>query len=81
MTLKDLYISIIDEAQDTCFVYNGKHCGITPLVENSIFTFNAWYGDNNKTYHDYQELIHDKFYGGKSLVELIKERLIEIEFI
>ena len=56
---------------DIVFDYNGKQCGITSAVHNYIPTFQAWYGHKTKEYDNVQDVVTDKFYGDKSLLDLL----------
>lgn len=60
---------IIDEMCGYIFTYKGDPCGMEPIVESGVFTFDAWSGDKNKDYTDIDELITDKLYSGNSLTE------------
>ena len=68
------------ESPDAVFDYKGKRCGITSIYENGEQRYEAGYGDKSKTYHKIDELMTDPFYDGKSLNELIDEKLIEIDW-
>lgn len=48
-----------------------KKCGVEPEVQNSVFTFTMWYGDSFKDYSDFDELLLDGFFDGKSIVDLL----------
>lgn len=71
MTLGDLKSIIVDCCNDILFTYNGIKSGITSDVDEYIPTFRAWHGDCTKDYFSVDELLHDKFFSGKSLIELI----------
>lgn len=62
---------ISDCCNDIWFVYNGKKSGITSEVKNYIPKFQAWHGDSIKYYDNDNDVMNDKFYSGKSLVELL----------
>ena len=67
--IDDLKFKIIDEMCGYIFTYKGDPCGMEPIVESGVFTFDAWSGDKNKDYTDIDELITDKLYSGNSLTE------------
>ncbi len=62
--LKDLILSL---TQDIVFEYKGKNACINPWNANKI---EVGYGDDIKTYTDINDVMNDKFYCGKSLVEI-----------
>lgn len=79
MNIEQLKFKIIDGICGYTFTYEDEPCGMEPTVENGVFTFGAWHGENNKDYTDIDELMTDKFYSGKSLMELIDT--VELDFI
>lgn len=69
--MKDKIKKIISDCcDDVFFTYNGKKSGITSTVENSIPTFQVWYGEKTKEYKDIDSVMSDNFFDGKSLDEL-----------
>ena len=63
---------IVDSClNDIVFDYNGKQCGITSTVHNYIPTFQVWYGQKTKEYDNVQDVVTDKFYDDKSLLDLL----------
>ena len=66
--LKNLISSCLN---DISFTQNGKPCGITTEVHDSIPTFQVWCGDNIKEYDNVRDVVSDKFYDGKSLTDLL----------
>lgn len=62
---------ILECCNDVLFVYNGKKSGITSEVHDSVPTFQVWHGSNIKEYSDVDALMSDKFFGGKSVNELL----------
>ena len=69
---KDKLLKIISDCcNDILFTYNGKDSGITSTVANYQPTFQAWHGNDVKEYDNVDDVMNDKFYSGKSLVELI----------
>lgn len=70
---KDKLLKIISDCcNDVLFTYNGKDSGITSTVSNYQPTFQVWYGNDTKEYSNVDDVINDKFYNGKSLIELIE---------
>ena len=70
--------ALLAEFWDIHFTFNGLSCGVELDVHNSRLSFESWYGNKSKKYTDVDELIHDKFFGGKSLQEL--ESIVEFAF-
>lgn len=62
---------ILECCNDVLFVYNGKKSGITSEVHDSIPVFQVWHGSNIKEYSDVDTLMSDKFFGGKSVNDLL----------
>ncbi|WP_334330154.1 hypothetical protein [Companilactobacillus sp. HBUAS59699] len=81
MNMDQLKFKVIDEMCGYTFNYENQPCGMEPEVENGVFTFGAWSGDKNKDYTDIDELMIDKFYSGKSMIELLNNNEIELDFI
>lgn len=79
MSIDQLKFKIIDEMCGYTFTYKGEPCGMEPTVENGVFTFDAWYDDRNKNLYSIDDLMTDKFFGGKSMAQLIDD--IELDFI
>jgi hypothetical protein len=77
MTILDLKKSIVECGNGFYFFFNGKQCGVEPNVQDSIITFESWYGTKLKKYDNFSEVISDKFFGGKSLTELLSEGVIQ----
>lgn len=79
---KSYFIKCIMEfGNDVTFLYNDKKCGICSVVENSIFSFQAWYGKEIKEYgqNSIETVMQDKFFDGKSINELLD--VVEFWFI
>ena len=66
--LKNIIAACLD---DVLFTHNGKRSGVTSEVKNSIPTFQAWHGSATKEYDNIDNLMEDKFFSGKSLVDLL----------
>ena len=62
---------ILECCNDVLFVYNGKNSGVTSEVQDSIPTFQVWHGSDVKEYSDVDTLMSDKFFGGKSIDDLL----------
>lgn len=71
MTLNELKAAILENGTGIYFEFIGKKCGVEPEVQNSVFTFTMWYGDSFKDYSDFDELLLDGFFDGKSIVDLL----------
>lgn len=78
MNILELRNIILECCNDVLFVYNGLQSGVTSEVRDSIPTFQVWHGSDMKEYSDVDHLLLDKFFSGKSLLELINK--IEFEF-
>ena len=63
MTLNELKAAILENGTGIYFEFNGKKCGVEP--------FTMWYGDSFKDYSDFDELLLDGFFDGKSIVDLL----------
>lgn len=66
----------IREALDNCcedvyFTYNGKMSGVTATINDSVPLYQAWHGEEVKYYPTVDAVMEDKFYGGKSILDLI----------
>ena len=64
---------MIEFVNDVTFLYNDKKCGICSALENSIFSFQAWCGNEIKEYGQtpIEIVMQDKFFDGKSINELL----------
>ena len=71
MTVDSLTSTIQNCINDIIFFYNGKQSGITSTVHQYQPTFQAWHGDKTKEYSNVDDMLQDKFYSGKSLLDLI----------
>lgn len=71
MNAKTLTNIIKECVNDIEFTYKGKPAGITSTVNNYKPTFQAWFGDNIKEYSKVEDVMNDKFYDGKSLLDLL----------
>lgn len=63
---------IADCLNDVWFTYHGKAAGVTSVVENSIPTFQAWFGQEIKYYSNVDDVMSDPFYDGKCLNEIVE---------
>ena len=57
---------------DVLFSYNGKSSGVTSEVHDYVPTFQMWHGADTKEYSNIDDLMADKFFSGKSLIDLSK---------
>ena len=71
MTIEMLKEILSDCCNDITFMYKGVHSGITVTVHDYVPTYQVWYGNKMKEYGEIDNVINDKFYGGKSLNELV----------
>lgn len=72
MTKAELKQIIQDCCNDVLFTYNRKGSGITSEVKDYVPTFHAWHGSDTKDYSNVDDLMTDKFFGGKSINDLIE---------
>ena len=79
MKLEKLRQIISSCYSDVIFTYNGLKSGITSEVTDSVPTFQVWHGNTTKEYSNVDVLMFDKFFSGKSLIDLI--RVVEFELI
>jgi len=79
MTIKELRQYVVDETNDFYFDYNGENCGVEQTVKDSYPTYIMWYGDKDKEFHDFNTVVSDKFFDGKSIADLIDT--LEIRFV
>ena len=73
MTKAEMKQIIEDCCNDVLFTYNGKNAGITSEVKNYVPTFQAWSGSSTKKYTNVDDVMADKFFGEKSIIELLGE--------
>lgn len=78
MTIDELRENVVACANEVFFEYNGKKCGVEPTVKSGVFTFEAWCGKASKTYFSFTALLNDKFFDGKTIVELLDQ--VEFHF-
>lgn len=70
MKLAELRDIIKSCFSDVTFVYNNKPSGVVSEVNDSVPVFHAWHGDDTRDYTSLDELFIDKFFSGKSLIQL-----------
>lgn len=78
MTIEKLKENIVGCANEMSFEYNGKRCGLDQKVRDSVPTYEIWCGETLKTHIDFDELIRDKFFDGKAIVDLLN--VVEFDF-
>lgn len=73
--------NMIDLGADATFIYNDKESGLCSEVQNSIFSFQAWYGNEIKEYGtvSLETVMADPFFDGKSINDLLDK--IDIYFV
>ena len=68
---------LADCCNDITFSFNGKPCGVFPVVENSKPTYSLCYGDKDKDFTDLNTMMKDPFFDGMSLEEIVDK--VEIQ--
>ena len=71
MTYKKLKTIISECCNDVIFNYNGLQSGIASEVRDGKPVFYAWHGESTKEYTSVDALMTDKFFSGRSALELI----------
>lgn len=71
MTIEKIKQTIKDCGNDVYFEYHDKKCGIEPTVENGMFTFEMWCGSILKEYRNFDEMVNDKIFDGKSVIDIM----------
>ena len=71
MNVSDLKNVILECCNDVLFFYKGKVSGISAEVYDSIPTYQVWHGSDIREYSDIDDLMTDKFFSGKSIIELV----------
>ena len=79
MKLARLRSIILECCNDVVFTFNGLKSGVTSEVEDSVPTFQVWHGNAVKEYSNVDDLLSDKFFSGKNLIELSNE--VELTFV
>ncbi len=79
MTIKSLKKEILENKDGFHFMYRGRLSGISIIQcsgnKDGVFIFQAWNGYKMKTYDNINDAISDRFYSGKSIIDLIKGRI------
>lgn len=70
----------VEAANDFYFTFNNLRVGVECLTVNSENIFTLWYGDFEKKYKSFDEVIEDKIFNDKSIRELLEEDVIEVVF-
>ena len=78
MSISKIRNSMINDGNDIYFIYNDRESGIASTVHNSVFIFHAWYGADTKDFNSFDEMIRDKIFGGKSIIDLVD--IVDIGF-
>lgn len=71
MRIEQFKENIVDCANEVYFTYNGKNCGLDQEIHNSIPTYEIWCGEKVKRHSDFDTLVHDTFFDGKSILDLL----------
>lgn len=61
--------------------YKNMRAGIENTITNGRIIYNVWWGDKEKQYSSFYDVVTDKFYDGKSIMELLMNRDIVIDFV
>ncbi len=70
----------VKEGNDFYFHYKGENAGVESAVKDSVVKYEAWYGEEIRQYDDFDDVLNDRFYCGKSILELLAKNIIEINF-
>lgn len=71
MTVDYVKDAVVENFNEVYFDYNNKQCGIEPQADGFSCTYDMWYGDKLKTYSNFDELVVDPFFDGKSITDLL----------
>ena len=75
-------INILKSDITVFFIYNEKVARIEPFISSdSISLFEVRYCQKRKTYDSFEKMLHDKLFDGKSLVDLIREKIVDFCYI
>lgn len=80
MTIEKLK-NAVEDGNDIYFTYQGINAGVESTVIDAVATYDAWYGDTEKSYDNLDDALHDPIYGGYSIAELLTNDVIEIDFV
>lgn len=78
MTIAELRRNVVDCANEMHFEYHGKKCGLDREIHDSIPVYEIWCSENLKQHTDFEEMIHDKFFDGESIINLLN--LVKFNF-
>lgn len=81
MTIGKLTQLVVDEANDFYFSYKNVRAGIENTITNGRIIYNVWWRNKEKQYLSFDDVVNDKFYDGKSIMELLMNRDIVIDFV
>lgn len=70
MSITDIRKAMLESGNDIYFVCDGRRCGIESEFDNGVPTFVAWCGPLTKQYNNFEDMITDKIFNNKSLLEL-----------
>lgn len=73
MTLTEIKKNIVSNANEMHFEYKGKKCGIDQEIHDSIPKYEMWFGEKLQSYSNFDEMVKDKFFDEKSIIDLIGE--------
>lgn len=78
MKLKDFRRALVKNANDVTFVFNEQTAWIRTYYRDCPSPFEIDYGEQTKKYDTFIEMISDRFFSGKCIVELLS--LVEFDF-
>ena len=81
MTMGKLKQLVVDEANDFYFSHKNVRAGIENTITNGRIIYDVWWGNKEKQYLSFDDVVNDKFYDGKSIMELLMNRAIVIDFV
>jgi len=70
MRPNDIKKIIADCINTITFKYNGENCGVDPEVNHYEPTYTMWYGKKWKDFFNVDDLLAEKFFDGKSLLDI-----------
>lgn len=79
MTMKYLK-QVVEWGNDFYFTYDGARAGMETTIDEGNWSYNLWWKDVDKTYSDWNDVIHDPVFNGNSIATLLSRKQIEIEF-
>lgn len=78
MTIDKLKDAVIGCGNSLYFTYHGEAAGIEPTVKNSVFSYEMWHGTKYRSANDFDEMVNDKFFDGKSLLDIMNQVTLDL---